>query len=113
MRILIADSNPEKLDLYRRILEKDEHEILTAKSDIEVSIAYKRNKIDVAVFDLGVSDYIKKLIQAYGTPVVAISDSKEKETRTFLNEDFAIRKFDENNLRYAVKKLTSLELAVA
>lgn len=114
MIILIADSNPEKLDLYKRILEEDEHEILTAKSDLEVSLAYKRNsRIDVAVFDLRVSDYVKRLVQAYGTPTIAISDSREKEAETFPNAPLEVRKFSANNLRNAVREFSSLEQAVA
>ena len=111
MRILIADSNPARMDLYKRILEQDKHEILTAKNRIEASLAYKRSEIDVVVLTLGTPDRIEDLVKLYGTPIVAISASKEEE-KAFSDTNFTIRKFDENNLRYAVNRV-SLELAVA
>ena len=113
MKILIADSNPEKLNLYKRILEGDNHEILTAKDRLGVSIAYKRHKIDVVVLDLKMPDNIERLVQLYGTPIVAISGSKEKELEAFSKTNFAIRRYNEDTLKYAVRVVGNLELAVA
>ena len=101
------------MDLYRRILEKDRHEILTAKNRLEASLAYKKHEIDVVVLELGTSEGIENLVKLYNTPIVAISDSREKENKTFVDTDFAIRKYDENNLRYAVRKVIELERVVA
>ena len=116
MRILIADSDPKRMDLYRRILEQDKHQILTAKNRLEADYALRSDKnIDVVVYDLRID--MARLVELHNIYSVVISDSKESEHATFKETNFAIRKFNErtleNTLRSAVKKVTELELAVA
>lgn len=115
MKILVADSNPTRMDLYKRILEKDKHEVLTAKNRLEVDLTLRSDKIDVVVYSLG-SD-MARLVELHDIYSVVISDSKESEYEALKETNFAIRKFNERNLEYtlrnAVKRVIQLEQAVA
>lgn len=115
MRILVADSDPVKMDLYKRILEKDQHEVLTAKNRLEADLTLRSDQIDVVVYSLG--SEMARLVELHNIYSIVISDSKESENKVLKETNFTIRKFNERNLEYtlrnAVIRVTELEQAVA
>ncbi len=108
MRILIADSDPVRMDLYKRILERDYHEVLTAENRFQTDLAYKKGRIDLIVSDSEMWSEIENLVRFNDTPRVVISKLNDEETKALQERGLQVENFSEKSLRYGV-----LELAVA
>lgn len=113
MRILIADKDPERLELYRRILEKDKYSILIARNKTEV---LRENNVEAIVIDLGMPsafETIMSLRESRGTPIVAVSARSEQEAtaKEFGADYFVTRAFRHiNDLSDAIRYATQSKL---
>lgn len=111
MRILIADKDPERLELYRRILEKDQYSVLIAKNRIEVLRDYKTQSIDAVVIDLGMPHAFDTIRNIKDVPKVVVSGRPEDEANAkefgadyFITRAFTNIKDLSDAVRYVTKK---------
>lgn len=111
VNILIADSDSERIDSYRHILEKEEYNILAARNKIDFLRTYKerssRNqKIDAIVIDLGMSGAYGIIIEFNNEiPIVAVSGcERQRESARDFGARYFIRTSCKNDLADVIRK---------
>lgn len=91
MRILLVDDDPDALRLYRTLLAKEGHEVVTFDSGIDAVEAAERERFDVAITDFNMpgikGDTTLSLMRARSPklPVVVLTsesaDAVERKAR--------------------------------
>lgn len=112
MRILVADRDPERLELYSRILEENNYLVLRAKNQTELFETYRKQWVDVVVADLSMPGALEIMKSIQDKPKVAISGFSELEdvARAFYADEVVTRPLERiKDLITAIKYVTQLE----
>jgi CheY-like chemotaxis protein len=115
-KILVADDNPDIVELLRSRLIANHYEVVTANNGVNTLLKTIEEKPDLIILDIkmpsgtgiGVYENMKRQKQIAHIPVIFItayaSSEIEEQTREMGAKDFIAKPFDADDLLEKVKK---------